>query len=96
MNNDNIKNILENVSILDTNEVKTSHILSNITYDEVLILSDESNSLKITTLENDVVNLDSSEWIQASSNNSEGFAIYSSLIDESVKLFIDETRVETI
>jgi hypothetical protein len=94
MKSNEIKNILENISHLE--DVKTSHIMSKISYEEVLLLSDDSNSLRIKTLSNDMVSLNGNEWSKTTNNDTEGFATYSSTIDINVKLFIDETKVEVI
>lgn len=93
----NLGTILSNAVEQSTiNEPKIEHILSNISPLEVLSLSDEDNTLKILTSQNDIFNLENSNWKQMSSNDGEGFSTYISLGDESVKLLVDETRVEFI
>ena len=97
----NLGNLLTNVIKNSENiEEKNTHIMSNISSSEVLAMSDDSHTLKIFTEENDIVNLNlihsDAQWKQVSSNNSEGFSTYVSLADETIKLLIDETRVESI
>ena len=80
------------------------HILSGINAQEVLVMTDESNTLKIFTQENDVINLSLSsdeshtigEWKQVLPNDSDDFATYVSTTDETIKLLIDENVVEPI
>ncbi|MCP4969928.1 MAG: hypothetical protein GY932_04940 [Arcobacter sp.] len=96
MKTDDIKNILENASNLNNSEIKTSHILSNISYEEVLALSDENNTLKIFTSSNDTFSLDQTSWKQVSPNDDEGYSTFVSTSDETIKLLIDETIVDSI
>ena len=96
METTDIKNILENASNLNNSEIKSSHILSNISYEEVLALCDENHTLKIFTSSNDIFSLDQTSWKQVSSNDSEGYSTFVSTSDETIKLLIDETIVETI
>lgn len=96
----NIVQILENAIEVSKNFDKNQHILSGISTNEVLKLADNSKVLKIYTQENDVLNLDlvqevSGEWKQISSNNNENFATYASMVDEEIKILVDETKVKS-
>lgn len=92
----NLENILRNAIEASGKSIKTEHILSNISFSEVLTLCDENNTLKIFTSEHDIFNLDNSAWNKVSSNNEEGFATFTSEIDETIKLLIDERNVDFI
>lgn len=92
----NIKTILKNaIEINNTNPSKVEHILSNISPEEVLHLS-EDNTLKVLTNSNDIFNLENNLWKQTFSNDNNGFSTYVSISDESIKILIDENHVEFI
>lgn len=92
----NIGKILKNAIEYNEELINSNHILSNITVREVLALSDETNTLKIFTSSSDIFNLNNSTWQQISTNDEDGFSIFVSTINETVKLLIDETVVEII
>ena len=106
MDDINIAQILENaINQNDTNLFKTEHILSGIDTSQALVLADNDKTLKIYTQDNDVLNLDlvqsdssleKGEWKQVSSNNEENFATYVSIVDNELKILVDETKVESL
>lgn len=98
-----IGSIIQN-AIAANEEVNSKHILSGIDANEVLVLTDETNTLRVYTQENDIISLSLSneetnnigEWKQISSNNIDDFSTYVSTTDETIKLLIDENVVESI
>lgn len=95
--NIDIKTILANA--IKQNEEQTpssKHILSDISTKDALLLADETSTLKIFTSSDDIFTLSHSEWIKSASNDEDGFATYSSTIDDKITLLIDESVVDII
>jgi len=84
---------------------ENSHILSNITVEDVIAMTDSDNTLKIDGDSNDEINLNlSTEWTlnesdnnQPADNNNDGYVEYVSQSDAAIKLLIkNEITVEDV
>lgn len=99
----NVGEIIQN-AITVNEQANLKHVLSGIDANEVLVLTDETNTLRIYTQESDILNLSLSndstdtigEWKQLTPNDSDDFATYVSTSDETIKLLIDENVVEPL
>lgn len=79
---------LQNIELLDLS-VKGEHILSNISVEDVIAMS-ENSTLKIEGSSEDIVNLSNTQWKEGSSSNEYINIANSSLAEGSVKLLIED------
>ena len=90
---------VNNIEVLNS-DLDSNHILTNLSLDDFLSITDDNRILKIEADENDTVELDSTVWQVASAEDTrvseEGFTTYTSTEDKYVQLLIDDTTTTNL